>query len=464
MLYISIFVFFNLLSRRYYASPNSIFLPRTCYKSRNNASNFVIALLYIVLLSLLLIVWTGAEKVSCSAWDDILLDKLKKFQKISKKKRKLYDIHIIIYPVVSLFFSKTFLQVGFEKMSPSIFSSLREAFARSKQANLGRFGDMLKHNWYLGFTAFGGPAVHFQIVCTLLRMPVKSRKLWQPQGGDCGLVPSSLRWEAQMVGWTDGKAGWTELKIVKGVVMWEGESSIKSSLLFAKLCQALGARKCCIASMWSTVDSSSVWSHFSFGGPYLPRHDRRMRLADGGSVFPVPLLHMDLLWELPKSTRNSLPKFMLCWQDSMRLPSVLLPSLPSVYLKRLSRTGWPGFWFSWVLPRACCIKPCGTFRSLCLLVVWRRSSGIRAGDKGFCEDRSQILKMAVVLKAPLVPRNWGSPPLPSQSYVEIRQDHRSPDAHLWVMMQTSQLNLKRERCQHPWRCEYSHGVLVSWSL
>lgn len=25
-------------------------------------------------------------------------------------------------------------------------------------------GDMLKHNWYLGLTSFGGPAVHFQIV------------------------------------------------------------------------------------------------------------------------------------------------------------------------------------------------------------------------------------------------------------------------------------------------------------
>lgn len=31
--------------------------------------------------------------------------------------------------------------------------------------------EMIKHNWFLGFTCFGGPAVHFQIVgivCELL--------------------------------------------------------------------------------------------------------------------------------------------------------------------------------------------------------------------------------------------------------------------------------------------------------
>src|SRR5947208_147101 len=27
------------------------------------------------------------------------------------------------------------------------------------------FLEMLRYNWYLGFTCFGGPAVHFQIVC-----------------------------------------------------------------------------------------------------------------------------------------------------------------------------------------------------------------------------------------------------------------------------------------------------------
>lgn len=52
------------------------------------------------------------------------------------------------------------------KMLSSIASSLREALARSKPFNIGGLGEMLRHNWYLGFTAFGGPAVHFQIVST----------------------------------------------------------------------------------------------------------------------------------------------------------------------------------------------------------------------------------------------------------------------------------------------------------
>lgn len=51
-------------------------------------------------------------------------------------------------------------------MLSSITSSLREALARSKPLNIGGLGEMLRHNWYLGFTAFGGPAVHFQIVST----------------------------------------------------------------------------------------------------------------------------------------------------------------------------------------------------------------------------------------------------------------------------------------------------------
>ena len=30
----------------------------------------------------------------------------------------------------------------------------------------GPIEDMLLHNWYLGLTSFGGPAVHFQIAST----------------------------------------------------------------------------------------------------------------------------------------------------------------------------------------------------------------------------------------------------------------------------------------------------------
>lgn len=49
-------------------------------------------------------------------------------------------------------------------MLSSITSSLREALTRSKPFNIGGLGEMLINNWYLGLTAFGGPAVHFQIV------------------------------------------------------------------------------------------------------------------------------------------------------------------------------------------------------------------------------------------------------------------------------------------------------------
>lgn len=56
-------------------------------------------------------------------------------------------------------------------MSSSILLTLRKAGEHlgvdpSKVA--GPVGEMLRKNWYLGFTCFGGPAVHFQIVSTLL--------------------------------------------------------------------------------------------------------------------------------------------------------------------------------------------------------------------------------------------------------------------------------------------------------
>lgn len=31
---------------------------------------------------------------------------------------------------------------------------------------LGRLGEAIRHTWYLGFTSFGGPPVHFQIFHT----------------------------------------------------------------------------------------------------------------------------------------------------------------------------------------------------------------------------------------------------------------------------------------------------------
>lgn len=54
--------------------------------------------------------------------------------------------------------------------------------------------DMLKHNWHLGITSFGGPAVHFQIVrrkiITLKSMHVE----WNDKRGKF-VVPPPLRRE-----------------------------------------------------------------------------------------------------------------------------------------------------------------------------------------------------------------------------------------------------------------------------
>ena len=49
-------------------------------------------------------------------------------------------------------------------LSP-VWDLLKDAVARAKPPRSGGLGEMLYKNWYLGLTSFGGPAVHFQIVC-----------------------------------------------------------------------------------------------------------------------------------------------------------------------------------------------------------------------------------------------------------------------------------------------------------
>lgn len=56
-------------------------------------------------------------------------------------------------------------------MPQAVFSGLLKAFSgivRSQGRKEWRFAQGLlptvKNNWYLGFTSFGGPPVHFQIV------------------------------------------------------------------------------------------------------------------------------------------------------------------------------------------------------------------------------------------------------------------------------------------------------------
>ncbi|KAL8837117.1 MAG: hypothetical protein Q9176_005859 [Flavoplaca citrina] len=48
-------------------------------------------------------------------------------------------------------------------MLSSTLSSLVDIFSSNKPWNSSPLGDMLRQNWYLGLTSFGGPAVHFQI-------------------------------------------------------------------------------------------------------------------------------------------------------------------------------------------------------------------------------------------------------------------------------------------------------------
>ena len=59
-----------------------------------------------------------------------------------------------------------------QQMLRSMLSLVGDVLAGSKPWSPRGLGDMLKRNWYLGFTSFGGPAVHFQIVLILIRPQV----------------------------------------------------------------------------------------------------------------------------------------------------------------------------------------------------------------------------------------------------------------------------------------------------
>ena len=49
-------------------------------------------------------------------------------------------------------------------MSSALWAKLNQVIADAKPPRPGGLGDMLRWNWHLGLTSFGGPAVHFQIV------------------------------------------------------------------------------------------------------------------------------------------------------------------------------------------------------------------------------------------------------------------------------------------------------------
>lgn len=55
---------------------------------------------------------------------------------------------------------------------PSFIGPFLQKLASSHNADPSKLvhhlQEMLRYNWFLGFTSFGGPAVHFQIVSTYL--------------------------------------------------------------------------------------------------------------------------------------------------------------------------------------------------------------------------------------------------------------------------------------------------------
>jgi hypothetical protein len=61
----------------------------------------------------------------------------------------------------------SFLNTNLSKMLSSILSAAHNAVKDRKwlqTSNPNGWQDMLRRNWHLGVTSFGGPAVHFQIV------------------------------------------------------------------------------------------------------------------------------------------------------------------------------------------------------------------------------------------------------------------------------------------------------------
>ena len=65
-------------------------------------------------------------------------------------------------------------------MLESIFSALRDTLKDRKAPITSKpngWRDMFQRNWYLGLTSFGGPAVHFQIVCLRQRSDIRGRTL-----------------------------------------------------------------------------------------------------------------------------------------------------------------------------------------------------------------------------------------------------------------------------------------------
>lgn len=87
--------------------------------------------------------------------------------------------------------------------SAQVLSFSREKAAeRTPKARKAGFKEMLIRNWYLGFTAFGGPAVHFQIVwlspplmlsrCFVSGISARLEGI-ETDCGDVGVVSQALR-------------------------------------------------------------------------------------------------------------------------------------------------------------------------------------------------------------------------------------------------------------------------------
>lgn len=119
-------------------------------------------------------------------------------------------------------------------MLSSLFSFMRDAIARSKPPRSGSLGEMLHRNWYLGFTSFGGPAVHFQIVSALL-YSVKNLQNYQRALTE----PQFRQLFVEKLEWIDGQMVWPRTLFSRALIIIVTLMSGKQYKELFALCQAL---------------------------------------------------------------------------------------------------------------------------------------------------------------------------------------------------------------------------------
>ena len=155
----------------------------------------------------------------------------------------------------------------------------------------GRIWSTIRENWYLGFTSFGGPPVHFKMVSDPTAPPARSPPV--PNGQWVRPSMDRLGWmtgEDNTQPMTDGivrqfhdkfvtKLSWINEQVVGTCLSWLGDPlltlcSTKNCSASARPSQALAAPRCITASFFSTTVSFLLSSASYSGGmlqsPNLP--------------------------------------------------------------------------------------------------------------------------------------------------------------------------------------------------